>query len=180
MTLGERFLRWLVAELGDPSAPVPEEVAIERFRTLLRFATLPVITIIVATVLHAWEFPAVMAVLGIIGVYGGMKAPVARKQISDITTHSIWGASLITFVGILVLRLLASPSALSAIFGINPGASATDIYSELAPVVFIVGTLVVILYELRAVITEVRQVRSRQDTSRLILGMTRTRRNMSR
>jgi len=177
MSVIEKPVRFLVKELEDPSAPVPEEVAIERLGILFRALTLPALVLIVQVTMGAVDFPALMALIGVIGVLGGLKAPAARERIVSSTMHAIWGISGIVLLGGWVLHFISSPQHLEAVFGISVGRSASEIYDEVAPIILVISSVIAVIYEVRMVITEVRQVQARHDARRWILGITRTRRD---
>jgi len=177
-TLAER----IVAELGDPHAPMPAEVALARLKLLCRHLSVPVLVGLVTVLLRAWEFPTVAALVAVVGAVGCVKARPVRRRIIDSTVHGLWLVCTISLVGSGLLRWLGNPNGATfqRLFGVDAGPQAASILSEIVPVVIVVSMVLAVVYEVKMVFTEVRQVSVRDDSQRYMFGLQRTRRNAER
>lgn len=172
------LVSYAIRELGDPNAPVPAEVAYSRLKILGRSLVSVVLVGAVSALLNAWAYPVVAALICVFAVWGGMSAKAARARIIGSARHGLWLMSGVALVGTLLMHWFSNPNGQTfrQVFGISAGPEAQSIFSTIIPVIIVSTMVLVVLYEVKAVVTETRQISSRHDTRRYILEATRLRR----
>jgi hypothetical protein len=168
----------LVQEFGDPNAPLPEEVALERLSILARNLVLVVLVVVTALISEASALAMIADGLMLITAIGAWLAKPARGRLVRSCRMAVWSVMLTDLVGNIIVRWFVSPrgSSTKSIFGVAAGPIAHSVVAGIIPVMVVATMVVTIVMEAKIIITEVRSIRSREDTYKLIAEMGRLRR----
>ena len=174
----ERLRRYVVNELGDPNAPIPAEVAYSRLKILGRNLGLVALAGLTGVLLQAPAYPLVVDLLMLVGIGGGLYARCLRGRLAKKVRGGVLFMSTTIALSSLVINWFGNPTSgtFRSVFGIAAGPIARSLLSDLIPIVIGLAVIVTIIMEGKIIVTEVRSVQSRDDTSKLIAEFTRLRR----
>ncbi len=172
-----RLRRYLISEFGDPNAPNPAEVAYARLKILTRNLLIVVLVAIVSLLLQAPAYPLVADLIMVIGIGGGLYAKCLRARLAEKVRMGILFMSVTIGLSSLVINWFANPSSgtFRSVFGIAAGPIARSLLSDLIPIVIGLSVIVTLIMEGKLIVTEVRSVQSREDTSKLMAEFSRLR-----
>lgn len=173
----ERLRQYLVDELGDPRAPVPAEVAYSRLKILAHNLLIVVLVALVAVLLQAPAYPLVADLIMVLGIAGGLYARSLRGRLATKVRGGVLFMSMTIGVSSLVINWFGNPSSgtFRSVFGVAAGPIARSLLSDLIPIVIGLSVVITLVLEAKLIVTEIRSVQSREDTTTLIAQFSRLR-----